>query len=286
MKNFTIRTMNQTEFDLTLDWAAAEGWNPGLFDASPFRSVDPDGLLIGLLDNVPIAVISAARYDDFFGFIGFYIVRPDCRGQGFGLKIWQAGMAHLGSRTIGLDGVLEQQDNYRRSGFKLAHRNIRYQGVSGTVPIAKYPRSDGELLSLQELPFDMLLEYDRNFFPTNRHDFLLSWIRQPQTLALGIVESKKLVGYGVRRKCRNGFKVGPLFADSPALASTLIEALCRDIEPETPFFIDVPENNQDAISLIKTCGMHKVFETARMHTGIAPDLSVSRTYGITSFEFG
>lgn len=286
MKDFTIRTMNQTEFDLALDWAAEEGWNPGLFDAIPFQSVDPDGLLIGLKDNKPIAIISATRYDDFFGFIGFYIVRPDCRGQGFGWKIWQAAMAHLGFRTIGLDGVIDQQDNYRRSGFKLAHRNIRYQGINGTLPNAKYPHSDGEILSLRKLPLDMLLEYDRNFFPANRHNFLLSWINQPETVALGIVESKKLVGYGVRRKCRDGFKIGPLFADSPELASTLMKALCRDIEPKIPFFIDVPECNQDAILLVKACGMKKVFETARMYTGIATDISLSRTYGITSFEFG
>jgi hypothetical protein len=286
LKTFTIRIMNQTEFDLAFDWAAQEGWNPGLFDAIPFQSVDPNGLLIGLMNNEPVAVISASRYNDFFGFIGFYIVRPNCRGQGFGWKIWQAGMAHLGSRTIGLDGVLDQQDNYRRSGFKLAHRNIRYQGVNGTISIAKYPHSDSEILLLRELPFDTLLEYDRNFFPVNRHDFLLSWISQPETLALGLMESKKLVGYGVRRKCRNGFKVGPLFADSPILASTLIEALTKDIELETPFFIDMPECNQDAISLANAYGMKKVFETARMYTGIAPDISLSRTYGITSFELG
>ena len=195
-------------------------------------------------------------------------------------------MAHLGFRTIGLDGVIDQQDNYRRSGFKLAHRNIRYQGINGTLPNAKYPHSDGEILSLQELPFDMLLEYDRNFFPANRHEFLLSWISQPETVALGLVESKKLVGYGVRRKCRTGFKVGPLFANSPILASTLFEALSEDIEPKTPFFIDIPECNQDAISLAETFGMKKVFETARMYNGIAPDISLGRTYGITSFEFG
>jgi GNAT superfamily N-acetyltransferase len=286
MKDFIIRKMTTPEFDLALDWATLEGWNPGLFDAIPFRNVDPDGLLIGLIDDEPVAVISATRYNDFFGFIGFYIVRPDCRGQGFGWKIWQAGMAHLGSRTIGLDGVLEQQGNYHRSGFKLVHRNIRYQGISEKMINTKNLRNDREILSLQEAPLDKLLEYDRNFFPANRHDFLLSWISQPETVALGLMESKKLVGYGVRRKCRNGFKIGPLFADSPDLASTLIETLCKEIEQGIPFFIDVPECNQNAISLVTSFGMKKVFETARMYTSIAPDLALSRTYGITSFELG
>jgi hypothetical protein len=33
-------------------------------------------------------------------------------------------------RTIGLDGVVDQQDNYRNSGFELAYRNIRQAGLS------------------------------------------------------------------------------------------------------------------------------------------------------------
>ena len=35
-----IRPMKPEEIDLALDWAAAEGWNPGLHDAAPFRSAE------------------------------------------------------------------------------------------------------------------------------------------------------------------------------------------------------------------------------------------------------
>ena len=286
MKDFTIRTMTRLEFDLALDWAASEGWNPGLFDAGPFRSVDPDGMLVGLLDNEPVAVISALRYDDSFGFIGFYIVRPDCRGQGYGWKIWEAGMARLGSRTIGLDGILAQQENYSRSGFVLAHRNIRYQGCGGSTAKPRCLRDDHRLVSLQELPFHKLADYDQNFFPASRHDFLQSWINQPKTLALGLIGSKNLLGYGVRRSCRSGYKIGPLFADSPVLAATLLDALCVGTESEAPLFLDVPECNRAAVELVETCGMRRVFETARMYTGVAPDLALARSYGITSFELG
>ena len=37
-------------------------------------------------------------------------------------------MAQLTGCVVGLDGVVAQQDNYRRSGFDLAWHNTRFQG--------------------------------------------------------------------------------------------------------------------------------------------------------------
>ena len=42
-----IRVMRPDEIALAADWAAAEGWNPGLADAACFATVDPGGFLIG-----------------------------------------------------------------------------------------------------------------------------------------------------------------------------------------------------------------------------------------------
>jgi hypothetical protein len=43
-------------------------------------------------------------------------------------------MAQLGERVIGLDGVIDQQANYWKLGFKLAHRNVRYSGDVACEP--------------------------------------------------------------------------------------------------------------------------------------------------------
>ena len=131
-----IRAMEPGEITLAADWAAAEGWNPGRADAACFASVDPRGFLIGECEGEPAATISCVNYDDGFAFLGFYIVRPDLRGRGYGLRIWNAAMAHAGARTVGLDGVVAQQDNYRKSGFQLAYPNVRYGGTVGLFAVA------------------------------------------------------------------------------------------------------------------------------------------------------
>lgn len=53
--SFIIRNMNRKELDVAIDWAAAEGWNPGLYDADCFYSADVNGFLVGLLGGEPVA---------------------------------------------------------------------------------------------------------------------------------------------------------------------------------------------------------------------------------------
>ena len=117
MSALAIRPMRRADLDIAIDWAAAEGWNPGLDDADAFLAADPQGFLMGWLGDEPVACISVVAYGAAYGFLGFYICRPEFRGQGHGWALWQAGIARLGDRTIGLDGVVEQQANYARSGF-------------------------------------------------------------------------------------------------------------------------------------------------------------------------
>jgi GNAT superfamily N-acetyltransferase len=238
-----------------------------LYDADCFRAADPDGFLVGLLGDEPVATISVVKYGDSFGFLGFYIVKPAYRGRGYGLQIWNAGLAYLKGRTVGLDGVLAQQGNYRKSGFTLAYRNVRYQGTGG----GSYPADSG-VVRLSTIPFDEIVAYDQPFFPDDRRHFLKCWIDQPQSTALGILRNRKLAGYGVVRACRYGYKVGPLFADSPQLAEQLFLSLKARTPDGAPVFLDTPEMNSAAVDLAKRHNMMVAFETARMYKGKCPDL--------------
>ena len=278
---YTIRTMTRQELDIAADWAAAEGWNPGLYDADCFYAADPDGFLVGLLDNEPVATISAVKYGRSFGFIGFYIVSPEYRGEGYGIQIWNAGLAYLKNRNIGLDGVVAQQDNYRKSGFSLAYRNIRYQGTGGS----DYP-ADTRIVQLCEVPFEEVCRYDRPFFPDDRTQFLKHWIDSFRSTATGILQNHKLAGYGVLRPCHSGYKIGPLFADSPEFAEHLFSALKGHAPEGEPIFLDTPEVNTAAVELAKRHNMSAAFETARMYTGKSPDLPLNRLFGVTTFELG
>lgn len=268
--NRTIRNLDLPEIAKLLDWAAAEGWNPGLGDVAAFQAADPHGFFGAFVDSTMVAGISAVAYDAHFGFIGLYICHPDWRGQGHGKAVWDAGMAYLGQRTIGLDGVPEQQANYASMGFVQAYQTIR---MSGTLP----PGRPAAALS-PATPED-IARLDRQCFPAPRRAFLQHWLsplnRSFLHRADGVVDA-----YGVMRPCRDGAKLGPLFADTVAAAVDMLDTLSG------PLHIDVPAVQADWLAALSARGFSPGFQTTRMYRGPAPAISLDRVFGVTSLELG
>jgi len=190
-------------------------------------------------------------------------------------------MDYLKDVIIGLDGVVDQQENYRKSGFELFHKNARYHGKSRK----DYVKNES-VVSLSKIDFDLLCNYDRKFFPAARDNFLKKWIVQPESSALAAVEGRKIVGYGVIRKCRTGYKIGPLFAESQYKAELIFSSLQITVPNNSDIYLDIPVSNKEALNLTKKHDMQIVFETARMYKGKSPDLPLQKIFGVTSFELG
>ena len=263
-----------------VDWARLEGWNPGLRDAEAFAAPDPQGFLGLKQDGELIATISLVAYGPGFGFLGFYICRPDHRGKGLGMVLWNEALRRSAVRTIGLDGVKAQQPNYRKSGFVLAHENIRHGGLWP----AGYAQGDAALTALSAADAAAIDRFEQahRLFPAPRPKFLADWLRYD---ALALRRDGEIAGYGVIRQCHEGWKVGPLFAANVADAETILRGLLTRM-PEGTFFLDTPATNQAAVDLALALGLKPMFGTARMYRGPAPDLDTAKVFGITTFELG
>ncbi len=280
MGPYCLRAMSRSEIDIAVRWAESEGWNPGRADADIFFATDPCGFLAGVLGDAPIATVSAVRYGGAFGFIGFYIVDKGRRGQGYGMTLWRGAMARLGGiACVGLDGVLQEEASYRRSGFVTAYRNRRYGGA----PLRA--GAGGPTVDARTVPFRLIADLDRRMFPAPRDGFLARWITAPGHCARAVVADKGLTALGVARPCAQGFKIGPLYAADRETAVQLVEALCDEMG-EGPAFLDVPEVNAEAVALAESFGWSAAFETVRMYRGAEPTLDLPRLYGVTTFELG
>ena len=279
-----IRPMARRELATLVEWAAAEGWNPGLDDAEVFWATDPEGFIAAELDGELVGGGAIVSYQGRYGFMGFFIMRPEFRGRGLGNRLWQERKQRLLARlteprVIGMDGVFAMQGYYAKGGFVLAGRDLRYEGrgQSSVEPAG--------IVDLRQLPFATVEAYDRRHFPAPRPGFLARWIDRPGGHAVGICNGDGLVGYAVMRPCRIGHKIGPLFADDAGIAERLFVALSRRV-PGAPVFLDVPERNPAALELARHHAMTEVFGCAKMYIGQPPSLSEHQVFGVTTFELG
>ncbi len=273
----TTRQLTEDEVRVAVEWAAMEGWNPGLQDAATFYAADPSAFWGSFLDDELAACVSLTEYGSDYAFAGFFICRPDLRGKGLGYTLGPETLAASRCASFGLDGVVDQQENYKRSGFVYEHANFRYGGLVANTSDIGQTRTFGKEMETE------VLSYDRKVFGLDRTRFLRAWLAQKDAI-IRVAGEGQVTGWGVARPCQEGTKIGPLFANDAETAAALLADLVAGTA--SPHFLDVPKPNKEAIALARKAGLHPVFETARMYRGPAPRPDLNRTFGITSFEFG
>ena len=282
-----IRPMTHAEEQSLIAWAAGEGWNPGRHDAENFCQLDPEGFLAIEVDGQLVGGGSIVRYDETFGFMGLFIVRPEFRGQQLGTQLWYARRDRLLSRlspgaTIGLDAVDAMIPFYERGGFRSFTRHRRFQL---SLPLPTGDVSTRDVIDLKQVDLSLLAQFDRECFPAERARFLDIWRHQPDSVALAVMSEGRLRGYGVLRPCQQGWKIAPLFADDIPVAEQLLHALAEHAGSE-PLFLDAPDNHPAAIQLLQKYGGMEIFGCVRMYLGPVPVLDSTKIFAITALEIG
>ncbi len=281
-RQVTIEQMTQQEINVAVDWARQEGWNPGIHDAECFYHADPKGFYAAKMGGEIVGTVSVVKYAGRFGFAGFYIVRPDMRRNGIGAILYKFFEDYGKDFNVGIDGVLQMQSTYERHGLTYSHKNSRYAGTAKATA-----KLSNHCIPISQKDLAAVAAFDAKFFSTPRPQFLECWLFQKDAHAFIIKENGtgEIVGYGVIRKCFQGHKVGPLFANTPDIAAEILESLMSTV-PDEAVFLDVPEPNASAIALAQKSNMQSVFATVRMYTKQVPALPLDKIYGITSFELG
>lgn len=281
-ETMTIRNLRADEMTQIIGMAAREGWNPGLRDGAAFYRADSEGFFVGEAKGVPVAYISAVRYDHKYGFIGLYIVDEAYRGKGYGYQIWTHAVERLGSLPCGLDGVPAQVENYKKSGFVYAFRQIRLAATAIRAALDTYPLV--ERINTPQL--DAVVRYDADVFGVPRPDFIREWTGMGNASAFCVSADGIIKGYAVIRKCLEGYKIGPLFADDAGVAEQLFLACHAAVEDRATVYIDMPETNDVTAVWIRRYGLTPVFETARMYKNGQPPSLDEKMFSVTSFELG
>ncbi|WP_353308818.1 GNAT family N-acetyltransferase [Shimia sp. NS0008-38b] len=271
------RNATNQELSTILKWAEKEGWNPGLDDATTFWLTDPKGFFVATDGDKTIAAISVVNHTEEFAFLGLYITHPSYRGQGIGYALWQHALTHAGPRTIGLDGVPEQQSNYAASGFVHSSATTRYTGQINASCHAKIRKAIAE-------DTDNLVALEGRAAGVCKPVYVSDWVANTSTRTTWVLEREGTVrGFCTVRMCVEGAKVGPLLATSAQDAQQLLEHAAAFAGPALT--IDVPDTSSPLKQLCSKLGFKPGFTTARMYRG--PFRSVENTFfAIVTMELG
>ena len=287
-----ICELESDQIPIVTDWSRHEGFAPGLGDIEIYRNTDCQGLWIAWLDHEPIGCIAGVRYNLNYGFIGLYLVVPHQRGHGYGQQLWKHALDHLADLTcIGLEAAPARILDYEGWGFESSSLTTRWRCFNrGDAEANRGDLPSGlHVVEGRDVPSDAVQLYDAQREPSPRPHFLADWLGYQSGLVLALLDdSGNCHGFGRIRPCLlqdgEGWRIGPLLADSKALAAYLLRQL-QYLHPGV-LLIDTPGFNPAANQLMVELGFMAESETMRMYRGDLPKVALDDVFALACLELG
>tara|TARA_Y100001968_G_scaffold327647_1_gene373112 strand:+ start:729 stop:1619 length:891 start_codon:yes stop_codon:yes gene_type:complete len=292
---FYIRPVSKEEVPLLTKWARDESFAPGIGDVDIYRNTDKQGVWVGCLNDIPIGCIAGIRYNRNYGFIGLFIVLEEFRGNGYGLKLWKHALKYLSSiPLIGLEAATDRIDDYKKWGFKISSMTTRWKWDSSHEFLVNklYPDMEIEgykIISGKSVSSNDVQLYDASKENSPRPHFLADWLEHKMGSVGVLVDNNYFChGFGRIRPCLlqtgQGWRIGPLLADTPPLAELLLRTLVSKYSGS--ILIDTPGLNPYARYLLESLGFKEISRTYRMYKGNETPVSLNQVYGLACLELG
>lgn len=269
------------------DWASGSGRSLGRGDLAVLIRHRPGGLLVGMLEGRPVSAVATVGYDNGFCFTSVPIVDPGFRGRAIEEATVELALRHLADSPVGLEAPPGMRDFFAAHGFYARWRTIAF---AGPVPAPRPTHARVVPLSAELLGQAVAL--DARCFPADRMSLATDWACGQDRHAVGFVQNKQLLGYGVIRPGFGAARVGPLYATGVRVAAALFDALTEHARRTgaRAVAMDIPEPNTAAMALCESRGLSFDTETLRIvrpgSQGLQRDVDLTVLYGLTSRELG
>ncbi len=290
----SIKPLSDSDIEFVTEISRKEGFAPGVGDLGIYQNTDKQGLWVGWLDDNPIGCIAGVRYNEYYGFLGLFLVIEKYRGRGFGLQLWKKALSHLSDLPcVGLEAAPERIADYSKWGFTISSKTTRWQWLGDGKLLEDNYINDGldnfSFLEGSSIPKNAVEKFDEKRETTSRPHFLSNWLNHPAGKVIAVIDQKKRChGFGRIRPCLlqngEGWRIGPLMADTPKLLKILLKKLI-DSHPGL-IIVDSPGLNNSASEVFKELGFQSESETFRMYRGSQPPVSMNDVYGLACLELG
>ncbi|KAJ4371295.1 hypothetical protein N0V83_004512 [Neocucurbitaria cava] len=230
------------------------GWNRAEADAQTHFHVAQKGrnwlLLIPEETRKPEGCVIALSYPNSTGWVAFFIMNAGFRGRGLGRTLWkemEAVFRANGTTVIGLDGVQEQVETYKRRGFEdcariplMVRESLKVKALDGGVQLDLT-----EAVELQDLrdvdPGELArLDYEHTGLDRSAYWSSDALLARQGAFGFAIVSGSRLTGFVYVRRCEHGRRVGPLYAETYAQAKQLLhKAMIDSAEMEGSYIAEI-----------------------------------------------
>ena len=237
-----------------LTLAAGEGWITDQWELDFLRATFPQGCLVRRIGTIPVAFITALRYDRS-GWIGNLLVSQEQRRQGFGATLMVEALSALedaGVETVWLTASPSGKPLYEKLGFREIDRIHRWIGVGFRL----------ELPSKQLLLSDEVVALDAAGWGDERKLLLTAlWEEGSAVVAPNaFLHTKKIRGLQ---------QIGPLAGNGAATTFLLRQYLTRTNGGKR-ICLDVPQGNETMVAFLEQQGLEKSGSTVLMYKGVTP----------------
>ncbi|MDP2331664.1 MAG: GNAT family N-acetyltransferase [Reyranella sp.] len=219
--------------------------------------------------------------------ISMVLVTKDRRRGGVGSELLKQCIEEVRSAgaVAGLDATEQGRPIYLTLGFHDLYKISRWH--LDRVPATSVPPPQGIALRpmvLADLP--RLATYDRPLSGMERPTILAHLAtRQPGLAAVAETPSGKIAGFVLGREGRIATSLGPVIADSEAIALALIARATASTKP--PFIIDVPDAHREVGAWLEAAGAVSPRGYMRMTLGTAKGLDdPSHVFALGGPELG
>ena len=160
-----------------------------------------------------------------------------------GKKLWAESTAKTNDRGLTLISEDFNYAMYAKRGFEI-DRRVPIDRLRGPKLIRGVADPNIVISAATADNIDSVVEYDGKVTSLQRSDYVTKWLLSDVTTSLVATRNGVVVGYGV--VCLNKdnlYRLGPLFADSVAIAQTLTLNMLETLPGNPSFTMDADPND-------------------------------------------
>lgn len=231
-------------------FSRAAKWNPSFSDADLyFHPSSISHFYLGYVNSVPAFSVGFTIYKEpKILFAGMYYCLPEFRhvGNCFLYATTKFNELKKTCDILALPGTPLMGKKYEnKMGVKIRGKIFRRRLFVEPEKMCNKLYDTSVIKDIRDVDITKLAKYDREICGYDRSMILkrLSTIEPFNATTLVFEHHGEILGYGVIRRCVEGYKIGPLLAENPITASEILHALKTKVSGngEVLVTVDVPE---------------------------------------------